>query len=302
MEAEQPKTPESSTSHTWKHRIDEHKRRLVERTDAERKRHSSVDVTLTAVDRDSDVGGGIMAGALAYRIFVWLLPFALVVVGGVGIAADVSDESPASAAQSLGLQGVVSNSVAQASQGSSRWYALLIGIPILIWASRGLLKALIVVHRLIWGDPRHEVPKPNVGATLRILLLMGIYFGIREGARAVEAASGSFLLSTLFGVVLVFGWWLLVSLRLPHHGAPWQALLPGAALMAVGLELISSIGTQLIAPRIATSQSTYGALGVAATLLLGLFLVSRLVVAAAVVNATAWERRSETESAPGPVG
>ena len=62
--------------------------------------------------------------------------------------------------------------------------------------------------------------------------------------------------------------------------------------MALGMEVISGIGTLLISPRIATSQSTYGALGVAATLLLGLFLVSRLVVASAVVNATAWERRS----------
>jgi hypothetical protein len=41
---------------------------------------------------------------------------------------------------------------------------------------------------------------------------------------------------------------------------------------------------------------------VAATLLLGLFLVSRLVVAATVLNATAWERRSETASSPGTDG
>jgi uncharacterized BrkB/YihY/UPF0761 family membrane protein len=272
--------------------------RYVDRAEAFRREHSSVDAVYVMADRDIEIGGGIMAGALAYRIFIWLLPFALVVVGGIGIAADVSSESPASAAKSLGLQGIVSNSVAQASQGSSRWYALLIGIPILIWASRGLLKALIVVHRLIWGDLRREVSKPNVVATLRILLLMGIYFAIREGARAVEAWSGSFALSTVFGLVLVFLWWLGVSIRLPHQGAPWQALLPGATIMALGMELISGIGTQLIAPRIATSQSTYGALGVAATLLLGLFLISRLVVAAAVVNATAWERRQRHETTP----
>ena len=273
--------------------------RYAERAEAIRREHNSVDAVYVMADRDIEIGGGIMAGALAYRVFVWLLPFALVVVGGVGIAADVSSESPASAAKSLGLQGIVSNSVAQASQGSSRWYAILIGIPILVWASRGLLKALIVVHRLIWGDTRREVPKPTLGATVRILLLMGVYFAIREGERAVESWSGSFALSTLFGLALVFVWWLGVSLRLPHHGAPWQALLPGAAIMALGMELISGIGTQLITPRIASSQSTYGALGVAATLLLGLFLVSRLVVAAAVVNATAWERRSEPETSPG---
>ena len=38
-------------------------------------------------------------------------------------------------------------------------------------------------------------------------------------------------------------------------------------------------------------QGTYGALGIAAAMLVGLFLISRLVVFAAVFNATLWERR-----------
>jgi uncharacterized BrkB/YihY/UPF0761 family membrane protein len=270
--------------------------RYAERAEAMRRDHRSVDAAVHMADRDIEIGGGIMAGALAYRVFVWLLPFGLVLVGGIGIAADASDESPASAANSLGLQGIVSHSISQASQGSSRWYAILIGIPILVWASRGLLKALIVVHRLVWGDPRREVAKPTVGATLRILLLFATYFAIREGARGIEAWTGSFLLSAIFGLVLVFLWWMLVSIRLPHHGAPWRALIPGAVIIAIGFEIVADIGTRLIAPRISSSESAYGALGVAATLLLGLFIVSRLVVAAAVVNATAWERRSQGES------
>jgi hypothetical protein len=73
-----------------------------------------------------------MAGSLAYQIFIWLLPFALVVVGGVGVTSQAVSESPESAAQSLGLRGLVSNSVAEAAQSSSRWYALLIRVPMLI--------------------------------------------------------------------------------------------------------------------------------------------------------------------------
>ena len=48
----------------------------------------------------------------------------------------------------------------------------------------------------------------------------------------------------------------------------------------------------VITPWAIAKQGTYGALGVAAALLVGLFLISRLVVAAAVVNATLWERRA----------
>jgi hypothetical protein len=47
----------------------------------------------------------------------------------------------------------------------------------------------------------------------------------------------------------------------------------------------------VITPFALAKQGTYGALGVAAALLFGLFLISRLVVASAVMNATLWERQ-----------
>ena len=60
-------------------------KRAADRAEALRAGHGWVDAFYTIVDRDGEVGGGIMAGSLAYRIFIWLLPFALVVVGGIGI-------------------------------------------------------------------------------------------------------------------------------------------------------------------------------------------------------------------------
>jgi len=77
------------------------------RAEATREEHGSVDAVYAMVARDGDVGGGIMAGSLAYRLFIWLLPFSLVVIGGIGIGADAVSESPASAARSLGLRGLV---------------------------------------------------------------------------------------------------------------------------------------------------------------------------------------------------
>jgi len=266
-------------------------KRYAERAEAMRAEHGSVDAVYVIADRDSEVGGGLMAGALAYRLFIWLLPFSLVVVAGIGIAASTS-ETPESAAKSLGLQGVVASSVAQAARGTSRWYALLIGVPILLWATRALLKAVVVVHRLVWGDLRRTVPKPTVGATLLFLVMLVGYFVILELARAVGSWTGSVTLRLLVAFLGLVAWWLLVSMRLPHRGVPWSALVPGALVMAIGLELLSSIGTFFIAPRVASSQRTYGALGIAAALLFGLYLISRLVVASAVINLTVWERRT----------
>jgi len=273
-------------------------KRYADRAEEMRGEHGSVDAIFVIADRDVDVGGGIMSGALAYRLFIWLLPFALVVVGGIGIASSASSESAAKAVHAMGLTGIVSNSVAEASHGTSRWYAIVIGLPILVWATRSLLKAIVVVHRLVWGDLRRAVPKPSLKATFLLLLFLVAYFVIRELARWVGIWTGSVLLRILVGLVLVTVWWLLLSWRLPHRQSRLLDLVPGAVVIAVGLEVLSDVGTYFIAPRVASSQTTYGALGLAATLLFGLYIVSRLIVASAVVNVTLWERRVGTDAAP----
>jgi uncharacterized BrkB/YihY/UPF0761 family membrane protein len=267
-------------------------KRYAERAEASRQSHGSIDAVYVMVDRDAEVGGGIMAGSLAYRLFIWLLPFSLVVVAGIGLGTDLTSESAASATRSLGLRGLVAKSVAESSQSSSRWYALVIGIPVLIWATRNLLRALVVVHRLVWGDPRGLTHRVTPRATARFLVLALVYFLVLEFASHVGSWTGSYILRVVVAFAGLFGWWLVISLRLPHQDAPWHALVPGALLMAVGLELISGLGSWFIASRVNSSQSAYGVLGVAAGLLFGLFLISRLVVASAVLNATIWERRS----------
>src|SRR5262245_13674993 len=79
--------------------------RMRERALATRTRYPAADASFAIVDRDIEVGGGIMAGALAYRLFIWLLPLALVCVAGLGIAAAATDQSPESTASSVGLAG-----------------------------------------------------------------------------------------------------------------------------------------------------------------------------------------------------
>jgi len=268
-------------------------RLLAERADAERSRHASVDAVFEMVDRDLEVGGGIIAGALAYRLFIWLLPAALVAVAGLGIAADAAEESPKRAAESMGLSGLVTNSVASAANSSARWYALVIGIPLLVFATRSVLRVLIVAHRLVWIDVRATAPRPTLRSTLLLLALLLAFDAVSALASVARARSdGPGILATLAAGAVYAGLWLVASRRLPHRDAGWAGLLPGAVVVGAGLELLHVVVAYVIVPWALTRQGTYGALGVSATLLFGLFLTARLVVGAAVVNATLWERRS----------
>ena len=58
--------------------------RLEERAQVERSKHKTVDVAFEVADRDGEVAGGIIAGALAYRFFIWLLPLGRRVPRGGG--------------------------------------------------------------------------------------------------------------------------------------------------------------------------------------------------------------------------
>jgi membrane protein len=266
--------------------------RLAVRAELERARHRSLDAVFEMVDRDSEVGGGIIAGALAYRLFIWLLPLALIAVAGLGFAADATADSPEQTAESLGLKGLISSSIANAANSPNRWYALLVGVPALVWATRSVLRVLIGAHRLVWTDARGAAPKPKLVSTLRLLAVLvcfGVVSTIASAIRAWSTPPG--LLATLVALVPYAALWVLVTVRLPHRDAPWRALVPGAALFALGVEVLHAVVVYVITPWALAKQGTYGALGVAAALLVGLFLISRLMVAAAVVNATLWERR-----------
>src|SRR5262249_44686021 len=64
------------------------------RVEAARAEHASIDLGFALVERDSAIGGGLLAGALAYRLFVLLLPTALLLVSGLGLYAGSVHESP----------------------------------------------------------------------------------------------------------------------------------------------------------------------------------------------------------------
>lgn len=277
----------------WEESLRSRGQRLAERGQTERQLHKSVDAAYQMVDRDSELGGGIIAGALAYRLFIWLLPLALVLVGGLGIAAEAAHETPEEAADSLGMGGLITQSVASAATGKGRWYALLIGIPILVYTTASVLRVLIVSHRLLWTDTRTRAQRATPVATLRLLVLLLAFPIAAVLASAIrEWSPGVGVLATALSVAPFAALWVLISIHLPHRDASWQALVPGALLFGVGVEALNVFTAYVLTPWALNKQGTYGALGLAAALLLSLFLISRLVVAAAVLNATLWERRA----------
>ena len=263
----------------------EHGRRLGARVEAARPRHATVDLGFRLFERDSSIGGGLLAGALAYRLFVLLLPTALLFVSGLGLYAGAADKSTGEAAREAGLHGVVASQVASSSSSDARWLVFLLMVPAVIYATATLYRALAIVHAIVWhGSGRGARATPRgIGLLFGALLATLAAAQIVGWIRRHDQLGG--LAALVVYLVLAGGAWLLVSLELPHGDVRWPSLLPGAALVGAGLLFVNVFNVYVTTRLVEGRADTYGALGIATALLLSLVIVGRLMVVSAELNA-----------------
>jgi uncharacterized BrkB/YihY/UPF0761 family membrane protein len=265
---------------------------LRRRVDAARAEHSSIDLGLTIVERDSSIGGGLLAGAIAYRLFVLLLPSALLFVSGLGLYADTVDKSTNTVAKEAGLHGLIASEVAQTASSGSRWIVFVLMVPVVLYAIVKLYRAIAITHAIVWhGSGRGtRVTGKGVGLLGVALLACVVAAEIVGWIRRHDQLVG--LSSLLVYTVLVGAGWLAVSLQLPHRGVRWTALVPGALVFGAGLLFVNVFNVYVTTRLVEGRANTYGALGIAAALLLSLVLVGRLILISAELNAAVDERRS----------
>jgi uncharacterized BrkB/YihY/UPF0761 family membrane protein len=259
--------------------------------------HRSVDLGFRVFERDSAIGGGLLAGALAYRLFVLLLPTALLLVSGLGLYADSVDKSPSSVAKDAGLHGLIASEVASTASGRHRAVVFLLMIPAVVYAMVTLYRAVARVHAIAWHNSARgvSITARGVAVFAAALLLDGAAAAIVGWIRRGNQFGG--LASLLVYLVLVGGGWLAVSHHLPHRPVRWYGLLPGAALVGIGLLFVNVFNVYVTTRLVENRANTYGALGIATALLFSLVLVGRLMVVSAELNAALNDpsRRSSPE-------
>jgi uncharacterized BrkB/YihY/UPF0761 family membrane protein len=131
-----------------------------------------------------------------------------------------------------------------------------------------------------------------VGGLAVLSLTSALAEAARAGARGL-ANEVTVLLVTAAGQFLVMAClWLALSYAMRPVAVPWAALVPGSLLFAGGFQGYVLAVTLYFAPRAARASTLYGSLGVALTVLVSLFLLARLAVAAEELNAALWERRN----------
>jgi uncharacterized BrkB/YihY/UPF0761 family membrane protein len=252
---------------------------------AARERHVAVAVPLRAVERNRRVAASVLAGGFAYRIFLWLLPFGLILGGALGFANAKSTED---AVAGGGLPGAITNAIGDASRSahSNSWWLLAVGVPLLLWAGFSGAKAIQLIHSLVWDEPPPKSKPVQMslaftGGVCAFIAAIALTWWLRG------AVPG--LLAPILTLAPLLALWLWASVHLPHRDAPWQALLPGALVVAIGFQVLHEAVAYLLVPKLEKSTSLYGDLEATTTFLFFMYMTAVLVVTAPVLNSSLYD-------------
>ena len=266
-------------------------------SDLERRRPESalVETGFRWLARDKRIVGGILSGGLAYRLFFWALGLSVLTSGGLGLFSRF-ETGVQSAMKDVGMSDAVADSaasVAEQSRASSLWL-LLTGCVLVVWFGWGVLRALWLVHAAAWGvePPRLQRIPQGVAGVVAVPFALVLLTGVATWVRAhIGLLPG--LLATLAVAVIFGGFWLWAQTKLPSKQVPWTALLPGALAVSLGLAGMHVFSVYFLAGKLESASSLYGVLGLASTLLFFLFMLGRIIVWGAELNAVAWDVRQE---------
>ncbi len=260
-------------------------------------RRGWVGVLVDTYDLDRRRAGGLLSGGLAFRFFLWLLPFALVLVCAVGFLADRLNRPVEELAHDAGLSAAVAGTVEEGVRQSGRGGFVLfaIGLVLMLWASGSIVRALAVVSSVAWEMP----PRPQPGqiwASVAFTVFTAALLAAHVAAGPLYA--GGFFPDLLATLALMAGDMVFVYAvfrRLPHTASGWRVFIPGALVFAVGLEVLRLVSAVYFAGKIGRVDDLYGSLGLATVILAWLFLIGRFTVAGLMLSASIGTRLSPAE-------
>ena len=131
----------------------------------------------------------------------------------------------------------------------------------------------------------------SVSSASRIALA-GLVDALRH--RVVIGGVAALVLYTLVGFAV---WWI-VSWWLPHGDCDLLGLVPGAAVFAIGIEVLQVITVVWFPHSMESKSEIYGTIGTALALLLWAYLLGRLMAVAAAFNVALWSRRTAQPPPP----
>ena len=272
---------------TWGRALAE---RGTERFETLREHVTIVDVGARVYERDKEAAGTLLGSALAVRLFLFFMPFVLLVIGLAGVLGSPADG--AATARNAGLSGTLKDYVDDAfsSSGRTPWLALVIGLTGVATTGWSLTRAMVLSSALSWRmGGRQRIPIRAIGMVVGLIVSASLSAAIVNRInQATGAAVASVSLVGLAAIYTVF--WLLLFQALPRTTTDPGASLPGAVLVGVVLAGLQMITQFYLPQQVSSSSQLYGQLGVLIAFLGWFFFIGRSVAFACALNAVVYEQ------------
>lgn len=240
----------------------------LDRIDAFQRRRSSVAFPIAVIKKFSDDQAGYQAALITYYGFLSLFPLLLVLTTVAGIAGNRNPVLGQELVQSVsGYFPVAGQALENSVNGISKTGpALIIGILFALYGARGIADSLRNAVNHIWHVPvakRSTFPRS-------MLRSFGIVFGGGAGFIGAAIISGWVsavghgivfrLLSILLNLLILYVVFILIlRLSLPVK-VPVKQFRVGAAVSAVGLTVLQTVGTYFFVTQARTLSNSYSAL------------------------------------------
>ena len=253
-------------------------------------------------DRFGEVQGDPLANGIALQIFLSLIPLVLVAIAVVGFVAGGDATFTGDVIELLGIpsDGPASEALRTTIDNAteSRRTASIVGVVGLLW--RGLTVVAAVQRAIdnVWQTKSAGLK--DKGRAVLWLVGAGLIFTASFAVTSVLNFLPGFLapVSIVAGLAVNLGLFLWTFSELGRLPVGWRALLPGAAVCAVGFEILKLVGTLYVPRLVASSSALYGSLGIVIALLAWLTFFGRLLVYGAVINVLRWESGHGTVHVP----
>jgi inner membrane protein YhjD len=277
------------------------------RVERARARWPAVDVGVSTFKRFSEDDGGTLAAALTYYIFFSIFPLLLFGVAALGFVTRGNEELKsdilAAGVDSFPLLRDVLQPAGLDFFERRAGGLALTAIALALYSGSGAVVALEhSLNRIDHISEEGTFIQKRVRSVRWLVLLapaavataglagLANFSSEMFGARSV-VTTGVSILSYVGGVLVSAIVFALAFKLLSRAGHDWRDVVPGALAGALAFELLKAAGSTFLAAGTKGREGTFGAFAAAAGLLVVAFLISRITLLAAELNAVLAERR-----------
>ena len=266
--------------------------RAVRGFDDWQQRHPVVGFPIAVVKKFGDDQGGNLVSLLAYYSFVATFPLLLAltaVLGAVLRAHPMLQQRLVNSALAEFpiIGGQLHQQLGVASFGHTT-LSLTVGVLGALYGARGFANGLQNALNTVWAVPRVDWPGfgPRYARTIAALLVLAMIVLV-TGASGTAAGAAESLgfhglparaVSVVVGTILGFGFFLALFRIAVASSVPTRAMLPGAAVSAVGWQVLLNVAGVIVAHQLRHAQAVAGFFGVVLGLLSWLALQATLII------------------------